>query len=165
MLNHVCIVHLSSSLPSSPWFSWPISICLHQSYQLTLGLDSSMPATRGPPYIRPSIPPFFPTSLCLQHAVLSSYMHTKWSPTLTAILGFTASSLGSTMLMYIKRVHTALFFHWILFVRNTTAGKLIAIRWRTVILTSLGLMKSFLSVVLCCLYLSWEGWKRGPIPS
>lgn len=46
---------LPSNPPLSPWFSWPVSICLHQSYQLTLGLDSSMPTTPSPPYIPPSL--------------------------------------------------------------------------------------------------------------
>ena len=58
--------------PSSlPWFSWPISICLHQSYQLTPGLDSSMPGgtTPSPPCMPPSLHLSMLTYLC--YTVLS----------------------------------------------------------------------------------------------
>lgn len=54
----MCVAHnepsRAFSLSPCLWSSWPVSICLHQSYQLTWGLDSSMPATPGPSYITPS---------------------------------------------------------------------------------------------------------------
>ena len=64
----------SPILPLFPWFSWPISICLHQSYQLTRGLDSSAPATPSPPSIPPSLHPSMPTNLCYTGLFLHRYM-------------------------------------------------------------------------------------------
>lgn len=68
--------------PSHPWFSWPISICLHQSYPLTRGLDSSMPATLRPPCPLPSL------HLSLHQCVFTSAIQCchctlKWCSTVT----------------------------------------------------------------------------------
>lgn len=94
VLNNVCLTHNDAflfSLPSFlPWFSWPISICLHQSYQLTQGLDSSMPATPGPishHYLHLSF------SLYLQYAWYSACL----SYSSVCILGLSASTKITTV--------------------------------------------------------------------
>lgn len=123
---------MSPLCPSSlPWFSWPISICLHQSYQLTQGLDSSMPGTPNPPCIPPSLhlflhPCYITSTIQCCHCALSWYSNS------TAVLGFSVSSYDSRLLMFIKIEHLS----FIAFYLSEIPPKryLPTILWRTVIL-------------------------------
>lgn len=66
-----------SWLSSRPWLSWPISICLHQSYPLTLGLDSSMPATLSSP-LYPAIYPSLSAYVHLLLSVVKAHLNDAW---------------------------------------------------------------------------------------
>lgn len=98
VVDYVCIVHTEPSLPLflSPWFSWPISICLHQSYQLTLGLDSSVPAT-----------PVLPISY---HLSIYPSVHLCFL-LLCRVLQHVCDLQHRQMLIYTKGKDWALFFH------------------------------------------------------
>lgn len=130
--------------PSHPWFSWPISICLHQSYPLTRGLDSSMPATPRPPRPLPSLhlslhPCVFTSAIQCCHCTL------KWCSTAT----HASWMWQQTVHVHTERHYTLISLHFMChkYYHETT------ILWRTVILPSLVLLRPFF-LTFCCSYLS-----------
>ncbi len=135
--------------PSShPWFSWPISICLHQSYQLTRGLDSSMPATPTPPWSHHlSIYPFLRAYMPLLCSAVTAYFSDIYSQ---QSCWESLHSAVSTLVMYIKRAHGALFFHCILCVRKTTTRLLTFCPLKNCNFT---LSDTHEAYIYCCLYL------------
>lgn len=130
VLSYVSKMHNKPTVqsPSHSWFSWPISICLHQSYPLTRGLDSSMPATPRPPCPQPSL-----------HLSLHPCLFTSGIQCCHCALKWCSTASNAPWMRHIKRGATLGFssilcqkYHY-----KTT------IFWRTVILPSLALQRFF----------------------